>query len=118
MESPVISLPLARSEGMTLSPRRSDAPVGALVRKTQPVVMMLMAATAASVVRCFGFMTLLRLGLRRGIYRPFRQGAPRSAYSEGERDHSDRHRHDAHIEHRNQVFEIVDVAVQRKLHVT
>src|SRR5262249_17331712 len=117
MERPVMSFLLARSEGTTVSPRRSDATVGALVCKTQAVTPMLTAASTASVVRCFVFIMLLRLGLRCRVRWLLRQRPPRPAHSKGDRDDPDRDRHDADIKRRHEVLEIVDIATQRKLHV-
>src|SRR5262249_38483172 len=105
-------------EGMTVSPRRSEATVGALLRNTHAVVATPTAASTISVVRCFMFMMLLRLALGRRIRWPLWQRPPRPAQAECKRDEPDRHRHDAHIESGDQVFEIIDVAAQRKLHVT
>src|SRR5215470_6875488 len=117
MESPVISFALAASEGTTVSPRRSDATVGALVCKTQAVTPMLTAASTASVVRCFAFMMLLRLGLRRRVRWLLRQRPSRPAHSKGDHDDPNRHRHSADVKRSHQVLEIVDIAIQRELHV-
>src|SRR5258708_33963873 len=98
MERPVRSFAFAASEGTTVSPRRSDATVGALVCNTQAVAPMLIAASTASVVRCFAFMMLLRLGLRRRRVRwLLRQRTPRPAHSKGHHDTPDRHRPDADV---------------------
>src|SRR5258705_5847881 len=106
MERPVISFAFAASEGTTVSPRRSDATVGALVCNTQAVSPTLIAASTASVVRCFAFMMLLRLGLRRLVRWLLRQRTPRPAHSKGDHDGPDRHRHDADVERRHEVLEI------------
>src|SRR5262249_17436260 len=105
------------SEGTTVSPRRSDAMVGALVRRTQAVAATLTAASTASVVRCFVFILLLRLRLGRGVRWLLRQRPPRPAYSEGERDDANRDRHDADVERRHQVLEVVDITIECELYV-
>src|ERR1700690_1666821 len=103
-----MSFALAIREGTTLSPRRSDATVGALLRNTQAVAATLIAASTARAARCFGFMMFLRSGLRRGVVRLLRQRPPRPAQTEAERDEPDRHREDADIEGGDPVLEIVD----------
>src|SRR5712671_4779807 len=117
MERSVISFALATSEGTTVSPRRSDAIVGAPVRRTQAVAAMLTAASTASVVRCFAFMMLLRLALRRRVRWLLRQRPPRPAHPKGDCDDSDRDGHDTDVERRHEILEIVDITAQRKLHV-
>src|SRR5437660_460918 len=104
MERPVRSFAFAASEGITVSPRRSDPTVGALARNTQAVSPTLIAASAASVVRCFAFMMLLRLGLRRLVRWLLRQRPSRPPHAKGDHDDSDRDRHGADVERGHEVL--------------